>query len=225
MATFSIGNTGFHGFDYLAMMDGDVSKLPYALRVLAENAARNDASGTAVQNVNARSGLAVPFRPARLLLHDMLGIPALVDMMAMRDVLAESGGNPDLVDMSLPVDLVIDHSMTINHWAQRFALAQNMDREFEVNRERFAFLKACEARFSNLRVVPPGGGICHQVNLEYLGKTVLPASILKGAGNLFLQSYAQKKGFLQRSPIPKNPKKQLLQKCRCWPRPQFTQAS
>ncbi len=96
-------------------------------------------------------------------------------MMAMRDVLVENGGNPDLVDMSLPVDLVIDHSMTINHWAERFALAQNMDREFEVNRERFAFLKACESRFANLRVVPPGGGICHQVNLEYLGKTVHPS--------------------------------------------------
>lgn len=173
MSIHAIEKSGFHGFDYLSKIDGNVSKLPYSLRVLAENAARNDAEGVAAQNVYARAGAAVPFRPARLLLHDMLGIPALVDMMAMRDILAENGGNPDLVDMSLPVDLVIDHSMTINHWAERFALAQNMDREFEVNRERFAFLKACEARFANLRVVPPGGGICHQVNLEYLGKTVL----------------------------------------------------
>ncbi len=172
MAQINIGETGYKGFDYRALIKGDVSKLPFALRVLAENAGRNDPN--AAQTVYDRAGAAVPFRPARLLLHDMLGIPALVDMMAMRDVLGAHGGDPALVDMSLPVDLVIDHSMTINHWAERLALAQNMDREFEVNRERFAFLKACETRFANLRVIPPGGGICHQVNLEYLGKSVLP---------------------------------------------------
>ncbi|MGD1888459.1 MAG: aconitate hydratase AcnA [Cohaesibacteraceae bacterium] len=115
----------------------------------------------------------MPFRPARLLLQDMLGLPLLVDLMAIRSMLADRGGDPSKVDMSLPVDLVIDHSMTINHWAEKFALQKNMDREFEVNRERFAFLKACEARFEKLRVVPPGGGIMHQVNLEYLGHTVM----------------------------------------------------
>lgn len=158
-------------FDYAAHIDGSVTSLPYALRVLAENAARQDPNSA--QMVLARQGDAVPFRPARLLLQDMLGLPLLVDMMAMRSALAEKGGDPSKVDMSLPVDLVIDHSMTINHWAERLALTKNMDREFEVNRERFAFLKACEARFANLRVVPPGGGIMHQVNLEYLGHTVM----------------------------------------------------
>ncbi len=172
MSTFQIENTPFDGFDYQRLINGNVSTLPFSLRVLAENAARHDTSELGAQTVFDRNGAAVPFRPNRLLLHDMLGIPALVDMMAMRNVLEENGGNPDLVDMSLPVDLVIDHSMTINHWAERFALERNMDREFEVNRERFAFLKACEARFANLRVIPPGGGICHQVNLEFLGKTV-----------------------------------------------------
>ncbi|MCR9139510.1 MAG: aconitate hydratase AcnA [Alphaproteobacteria bacterium] len=158
------------------MISGNIAGLPYCLRVLAENAGRHDSEGHAAQAVFDRSGQAVPFRPVRMLLHDMLGIPALVDMMAMRGALEKSGGNPDLVDMSLPVDLVIDHSMTINHWAERFALDLNMDREFEVNRERFTFLKACEAQFENLRVMPPGGGICHQVNLEFLGKTVLPSN-------------------------------------------------
>ena len=174
MTKIQIAKTDFKAFDYRGLIAGDIATLPYSLRVLAENAGRHDPAGKAAQTVFDRSGKAVPFRPARLLLHDMLGIPALVDMMAMRDVLEDNGGDPNLVDMSLPVDLVIDHSMTINHWAERFALDQNMEREFEVNRERFAFLKACEARFDNLRVVPPGGGICHQVNLEFLGKTVLP---------------------------------------------------
>ncbi|MEX0279078.1 MAG: aconitate hydratase AcnA [Ruegeria sp.] len=171
----SVPNTSYRAVNYSALLGRDVETLPYSLRVLAENAARHSEGGAAALDVLKRAGDAVPFRPARLLLHDMLGIPALIDIMAMRNRLEELGGNPADVDMSLPVDLVIDHSMSINHWADRFALAKNMDREFEVNRERFAFLKACEARFPRLRVIPPGGGICHQVNLEYLGQTVVPS--------------------------------------------------
>ena len=170
-----VAGTKDRAVDYAALLGDGVRTLPMSLRVLAENAARHSEGGAAASAVLARSGDAVPFRPARLLLHDMLGIPALIDIMAMRNLLEEQGGDPAAVDMSLPVDLVIDHSMSINHWADRFALQKNMDREFEVNRERFAFLKACEARFPRLRVIPPGGGICHQVNLEYLGQTVLPA--------------------------------------------------
>ncbi len=172
MRTKSIANTSFEAVDLSALLGKDAARLPYALRVLAENAARHSEDGLAARHVLARNGQAVPFRPARLLLHDMLGIPALIDIMAMRNQLEDEGGDPSVVDMSLPVDLVIDHSMSINHWAEKFALTQNMDREFEVNYERFAFLKACEARFPQLRVIPPGGGICHQVNLEYLGQTV-----------------------------------------------------
>lgn len=170
-----VGHSGFSAVDTAGLIGPSYAALPFSLRVLAESAARHSPDGEAAHLVAARTGEAVPFRPARLLLHDMLGIPALIDIMAMRDHLAENGGDPDLVDMSLPVDLIIDHSMTINHWADRFALTDNMAREFEVNRERFAFLKACAARFPRLRVIPPGGGICHQVNLEYLGQTVLPA--------------------------------------------------
>ncbi|MEM8956508.1 MAG: aconitate hydratase AcnA [Pseudomonadota bacterium] len=170
-----VGHSRYTAVDTVGLIGPSYATLPFSLRVLAESAARHSEGGEAAQLVAARNGDAVPFRPARLLLHDMLGIPALVDIMAMRDHLAENGGDPDLVDMSLPVDLIIDHSMTINHWADRFALTDNMAREFEVNRERFAFLKACAVRFPRLRVIPPGGGICHQVNLEYLGQTVLPA--------------------------------------------------
>ena len=176
MHTHPIANTSFYAADYRAILGDRYRSLPYSLRLLAENAARHSPDGAAARDVLARGGEAVPFRPARLLLHDMLGIPALIDIMAMRNLLEEQGGDPLSVDMSLPVDLVIDHSMSINHWADRFALQKNMDREFEVNRERFAFLKACEARFPRLRVMPPGGGICHQVNLEYLGQTVLPSN-------------------------------------------------
>ncbi|GAA6210139.1 aconitate hydratase AcnA [Cognatishimia sp. WU-CL00825] len=171
----TIPNTDFHAADYAGILGKKLNALPYSLRVLAEIAMRHSPEGAAALDVAKRDGSAVPFRPARLLLHDMLGIPALVDMMALRDHLHDHGGDPKKVDMSLPVDLIIDHSMSINHWADKFALTQNMEREFEINRERFAFLKACEARFPNLRVVPPGGGICHQVNLEFLGQTVLPA--------------------------------------------------
>lgn len=176
MRTHPIANSSFLAADYRGILGDRYRSLPYSLRLLAENAARHSPEGAAALEVLARNGEAVPFRPARLLLHDMLGIPALIDIMAMRNLLEEQGGDPLSVDMSLPVDLVIDHSMSINHWADRFALQKNMDREFEVNRERFAFLKACETRFPRLRVMPPGGGICHQVNLEYLGQTVLPSN-------------------------------------------------
>ncbi|MGP6087535.1 aconitate hydratase AcnA [Antarctobacter jejuensis] len=176
MQYLDIANTSLRAVDYCGLLGPGYRSLPYSLRVLAENAARHSQGGAAVQDVLARKGEAVPFRPARLLLHDMLGIPALIDIMAMRNLLEDQGGDPSKVEMSLPVDLAIDHSMSINHWADRFALDANMEREFEVNRERFAFLKACETRFPRLRVIPPGGGICHQINLEYLGQTVLPSN-------------------------------------------------
>jgi len=171
-----VAGTEYHAVDMIALLGRGYGTLPYSLRALAENAARHSEDGAAAADVLARNGDAVPFRPARLLLHDMLGIPALIDIMAMRNRLEDEDRDPSVVDMSLPVDLVIDHSMSINHWAGKLALAKNMAREFEVNRERFAFLKACEARFPRLRVIPPGGGICHQVNLEYLGQTVVPAT-------------------------------------------------
>ncbi|MCF8501006.1 MAG: aconitate hydratase AcnA [Rhodospirillum sp.] len=171
----TIPGTKFHAFDYQRLLGPKGTRLPYSLRVLAENAGRHSDGGRDTCTVAARDGSVVPFRPARLLLQDMLGVPVLVDIMAMRDLLADHGVDPTLVDMSLPVDLVIDHAITIEHWAEPLALERNMAREFEVNRERFAFLKACAARFPRLRVIPPGGGICHQVNLEYLAKTVLPA--------------------------------------------------
>ncbi len=175
--TRSIPGTDYTYVDYQAEVGATLPTLPYALRVMAENVVRQSPESGQVNHVADRKGEAVPFRPSRLLLQDMLGLPLLVDMMAMRSQIAEAGGDPRKVDMSLPVDLIVDHSMTITHWAEKLALPRNQKREFEVNEERFTFIKACEERFANLRVVPPGGGIMHQVNLEYLGRGVMPSEV------------------------------------------------
>ena len=172
MKTIALGGTSRTVVDYSSQLGQGFESLPYSLRVLAENAARQAAGDDHVQKVAARSGQAVAFRPSRLLLQDMLGLPILVDLMAMRSALVRSGVAPSEIDMGLPVDLVIDHSMSVEFWSQPDALERNTAREFEINAERFAFIKACESRFNNLRVIPPGGGIMHQVNLEYLGTVV-----------------------------------------------------
>lgn len=172
MRVIRIEGTGFEAVDYADAVGPVVRSLPYSLRVLAENVVRQDSTGDLVRHVAGRDRGAVPFRPSRLILQDMLGLPLMVDVMAMRSAVTDAGGDPSQIDLTLPVDLVIDHAMTVNHWAEKFALTKNEAREFEINRERFAFLKACEARFPSLRVIPPGGGIMHQVNLEYLGRVV-----------------------------------------------------
>lgn len=181
ISTKALPGTHYEAIDYQTAVGRGIAKLPYALRILAENVLRQTDGENAIKNVTARNGKAVPFRPSRLIIQDMLGLPLLVDMMAMRSRIADAGGDPEKVDMSLPVDMIVDHSMTIEHWAEKLALSRNQRREFSVNRERFAFIKACEERFSNLRVIPPGGGIMHQVNLEYLGRVVTPA---QGNGKL-----------------------------------------
>jgi len=180
MKTIEIAGTAYRATDTVGSIGKTYRTLPYALRVLAENALRHagggDAAARIAADIAARAGDAVAFRPSRLILQDMLGLPLLVDMMAMRSAVAEAGADPRRIDMTLPVDLIIDHAMTIFHWADADAFSKNEAREFDINRERFAFLKACEARFPNLRVVPPGGGIMHQVNLEYLGRVVTGAA-------------------------------------------------
>lgn len=176
MQTKPIPGTAHSAVDYLAVTGAQAVKLPYSLRITAENVLRQDEAS--LSRVTARDGQAVPFRPSRLILQDMLGLPLLVDMMAMRSQISDAGGDPAKVDMSLPVDMIVDHSMTIAHWAEKLALPRNQQREFEVNRERFAFIKACEERFPSLRVIPPGGGIMHQINLEYLGQVVTQAGEL-----------------------------------------------
>ena len=155
----------------------DWQRLPYSLRVLAEGAARNanrpGGSPEAAQVVlERRTGEPVPLFPTRLLLQDLLGVPLLADLAALRDAVADAGGDPALVDSRVPVDLVVDHSLRVDAWANSAARSVNLRLEHERNRERFTFLRWCERAFANLRVVPPGKGIMHQINVERLATVV-----------------------------------------------------
>src|SRR5471030_209731 len=114
----------------------------------------------------------IAFRPARVLMQDFTGVPAVVDLAAMRDAMVALGGDPDKINPLVPVDLVIDHSVVVDFFGSSKALGQNVKREYEQNQERYRFLKCGQQAFSNFAVVPPGTGICHQVNLEYLAQTV-----------------------------------------------------
>jgi aconitate hydratase len=160
---------------------GDISRLPVSLKILLENVLRfedgksytvDDAKSVAGWLADAKSDKEVPFKPARILLQDFTGVPAVVDLAAMRDGLTKLGGNPQKVNPLVPVDLVIDHSVQVDVFGRADALQKNVDIEFERNAERYKFLRWGQDAFDNFRVVPPGTGICHQVNLEYLGQTV-----------------------------------------------------
>jgi len=166
-------------------LGGDLSRLPVSLKVLLENILRfenggtykvDDARAVAGWLANAHSDKEVPFRPARILMQDFTGVPAVVDLAAMRDGITRLGGNPEKVNPLIPVDLVIDHSVMVDVYARPDALQKNVDIEFERNGERYRFLKWGQGAFADFRVVPPGTGICHQVNLEYLGQCVWTAT-------------------------------------------------
>jgi aconitate hydratase len=163
---------------------GDVSRLPFSLKVLLENVIRfaDGRTVTAAEIgafarwLDARSSSEeIAFRPARVLLQDFTGVPALVDLAAMRATAAGLGGDPKRINPSSPVDLVIDHSVIVDSFARPDSFRQNIEREFARNRERYAFLKWGRQAFANLRVVPPDTGICHQINLEYLARVVWTA--------------------------------------------------
>jgi len=159
-----------------------VSKLPYSMKVLLENLLRNedDRSVTKkdIENVAAwlsDKGTAeneIAYRPARVLMQDFTGVPAVVDLAAMRDAMVSLGGDPEKINPLVPVDLVIDHSVIVDEFGTPQAFARNVELEYQRNGERYRFLKWGQQAFKNFRVVPPGTGICHQVNLEYLGQTV-----------------------------------------------------
>ncbi len=161
---------------------GDFSKLPAALKVVLENMLRfEDGKTVSVDDIKAFSTWAaqggqnpreIAYRPARVLMQDFTGVPAVVDLAAMRDGIKALGGDPQKINPLNPVDLVIDHSVMIDEFGNPRAFQMNVDREYERNMERYTFLKWGQNAFNNFRVVPPGTGICHQVNLEYLSKTV-----------------------------------------------------
>ncbi len=154
----------------------DVRRLPYTLRILLENAVRHgeDADVEALERWNPRAEPAdeISFRPSRVLLQDFTGVPAVVDLAAMRNAMADLGGDPGRINPQLPVELVIDHSVQVDEYASARAMFRNAELEFERNRERYAFLRWGQEAFDNFKVVPPNTGIVHQVNLEFLARVV-----------------------------------------------------
>jgi len=161
---------------------GDFTRLPAALKVVLENMLRfEDGKTVSVDDIRAfadwgakggKNPIEIAYRPARVLMQDFTGVPAVVDLAAMRDGILGLGGNAQRINPLAPVDLVIDHSVMIDEFGTPRAFQANVDREYERNMERYVFLKWGQKAFNNFRVVPPGTGICHQVNLEYLAQTV-----------------------------------------------------
>ncbi|XP_073042060.1 putative aconitate hydratase, cytoplasmic [Primulina eburnea] len=164
-----------------ALNDPRIDKLPYSIRILLESAIRNcdnfqvtkeDVEKIVDWEKSAPKQVEIPFKPARVLLQDFTGVPAVVDLASMREAIKDLGSNPDKINPLVPVDLVIDHSVQVDVARSENAVQANMDFEFKRNNERFAFLKWGSTAFRNMLVVPPGSGIVHQVNLEYLGRVV-----------------------------------------------------
>ncbi|MGV3526078.1 MAG: aconitate hydratase AcnA [Candidatus Sericytochromatia bacterium] len=159
----------------------NVHRLPFSIKVLLESVLRNcdgyvvteaDVRKLADYNPQKPADAEIPFKPARVILQDFTGVPAVVDLAAMRAAMARIGGDPKKINPIIPVDLVIDHSVQVDYFGNQSALQQNIDKEMERNRERYEFLRWGQQAFDNFGVVPPGRGIVHQVNLEYLAKTV-----------------------------------------------------
>ena len=181
--TLVVEGTTYHYFSIpkSALHLGDLSRLPVSLKVLLENILRfedgrsykvADAESIAGWLERGTSDHEVPFKPARILMQDFTGVPAVVDLAAMRDGITALNGDPQRVNPLVPVDLVIDHSVMVDYAGAADSLQRNVTVEFERNGERYAFLRWGQEAFHNFRVVPPGAGICHQVNLEYLAQAV-----------------------------------------------------
>ncbi|MGA7374686.1 MAG: aconitase family protein, partial [Methyloceanibacter sp.] len=178
---------GKRSYDYFDLKEAEanglagISRLPFSLKVLLENLLRHEDGRTVTSDdirgvaqwLEARtSDREIAFRPARVLMQDFTGVPAVVDLAAMRDAMRALGGDPRKINPLVPVDLVIDHSVIVDEFGTPQAIARNVEHEYQRNIERYNFLKWGQGAFDNFRVVPPGTGICHQVNLEYLAQTV-----------------------------------------------------
>jgi aconitate hydratase len=181
-STLQAGGKEFEIFRLDALQDRfDVARLPYSIKVLLENVLRledgvsvsaADVEAIASWDAAATPSAEIPFQPARVLMQDFTGVPAVVDLAAMRDAMEEIGGDPAAINPLVDVDLVIDHSVQVDAFGNERAFAVNAEHDFERNRERYSFLKWGQQSFDNFRVVPPATGICHQVNLEYLSQVV-----------------------------------------------------
>jgi aconitate hydratase len=180
----------YYSLEAAAARLGDVSRLPYSMKVLLENLLRfEDGSTVTVADVQAlvdwqatrTSAHEINYRPARVLMQDFTGVPCVVDLAAMRDAITRLGGDPMKINPLVPVDLVIDHSVMVDEFGNPQAFEDNMALEYARNRERYEFLRWGAQSLRNFRVVPPGTGICHQVNLEYLARTVWSSQDASGA--------------------------------------------
>jgi aconitate hydratase len=175
--TLRVGNESFEIFRVDALQDRwDVARLPYTLRVLLENVLRagsdEDAEAIASWVATDEPSREISFRPSRVLHQDFTGVPAIVDLAALRNAMQDLGGDPARINPVIPAELVIDHSVQVDEFATRLAFRRNVELEFERNRERYAFLRWGQGAFADFKVVPPGTGIVHQVNLEYLARVV-----------------------------------------------------
>ena len=180
--TLSVGSREFEIFRGDALQEQyDVARLPYTLRILLENVLRNedgitvtaeDVEAVAGWNAAGEPSEEISYNPARVLLQDFTGVPAVVDLAAMRSAMADLGGDPQSINPLIPVELVIDHSVQVDDFATRFSIERNSALEFQRNRERYAFLRWGQGAFANFKAVPPNTGICHQVNLEFLARVV-----------------------------------------------------
>ena len=171
----------YHYYSLPDLADERVAKLPYSVRVLLESAVRNcdgfNVLKEDVENIldwknTSTQSVEIPFKPARVILQDFTGVPAVVDFAAMRDAMKRLGGDPEKINPLCPADLVIDHSIQVDVARSADALDKNEEIEFNRNKERFQFLKWGQSAFENFLIVPPGSGIVHQVNLEYLARVV-----------------------------------------------------
>jgi len=175
------GTFTYYSLQELEKQSYNIGKLPFSIRILLENALRNfDDFAITKENIETilnwvpkGSDKDIPFKPARVLMQDFTGVPAVVDIASLRAEIARKGKNPDKINPLIPVDLVIDHSVQVDYFGTEYAYARNMEEEYKRNHERYSFLKWAQKSFNNFSVVPPGMGICHQVNLEFLSKGVI----------------------------------------------------
>ncbi|MDX1577768.1 MAG: aconitase family protein, partial [Gemmatimonadota bacterium] len=176
------GTVGLYDLNAVASATGgDLGRLPFSIRIVLENLVRHedgravtgdDIAALANWDPERTPGREISFHPARVLLQDFTGVPAIVDLAAMRDAMADLGGDPSSINPLMPCELVIDHSVQVDSFGTPRSFTINVEKEFDRNQERYAFLRWGQTAFDNFKVVPPGTGIVHQVNLEYFARVV-----------------------------------------------------
>jgi aconitate hydratase A / 2-methylisocitrate dehydratase len=185
----SVGENAYEVYDINLLEErgiGDIRRLPFSIKILVENLLRK-LDGRIVREADLinivrwqkhyDTPVEIPFHPARVLMQDFTGVPAVVDLAAMRDAMKNLGGDPDKINPLVPVELVVDHSVQVDYYGTADAVEKNVGKEYDRNSERYALLKWAQKNFDNFKVVPPNSGICHQVNLEYLGRVAITGAV------------------------------------------------